>query len=473
MSTSPESINYPESQDEPVATLEETTAASGNADCTTVPVVASAVETTSDAEAAAIPVPDSPAEVVTAPVPSDAETISIPENVFGEIPQSDEGETTEEVQPNSEIEIPTIDTAANGPAELAPPEIQAAAPLVEEPQADENASKAEGVLETESQEPSIRASDEEAEAITAWQPDAPISQDFDKTWQRIEEAFAEKKTLSALVVDAVKGGVLVDIGMQGFVPASHVSSGKVHDLDRFVGRTLKLRITDLDRERQRVVLSARIPLEEDHVRRKKETLDRLKVGLITDGVVRRLTEFGAFVDIGGIDGLLHVSEMGWSRVKHPKEAVSPGDHVKVKVLKISDDKKKISLGMRQLLPDPWGGIEGHYKLGEMVSGKVVRVVPFGAFVQIKDGVEAILPNSEVSARKPKAEELPQVGDTISAKVIELKADSRRMTLSIRRVQEEQDRKEYNDHVQSQTTKRPTIGDMFGDILSDWQSDRKD
>nr|MDQ2732488.1 S1 RNA-binding domain-containing protein [Armatimonadota bacterium] len=302
---------------------------------------------------------------------------------------------------------------------------------------------------------------DEGAAEAAWEPDAPVSQDFDKTWQRIEDAHKQKTTLSAMVVDRVKGGLVVDIGMQGFVPASQVASGKIHDLERFIGRPLKLRITDLDRERQRVVLSARIVQEEEHLRRKRETMERLKVGLITDGVVRRLTDFGAFVDIGGTDGLLHVSEMSWSRVKHPKEVVSPGEHVKVKVLKISDDRKKISLGMRQLLPDPWNGIETQYKVGEMVSGRVVRVVPFGAFIQVKDGVDAILPNTEVSARKPKTEDLPQIGDTINAKVIEVRPEARRMTLSLRRIQEEQERKEYRDHVQTttQTARKTTIGDM--------------
>jgi 4-hydroxy-3-methylbut-2-enyl diphosphate reductase len=301
-----------------------------------------------------------------------------------------------------------------------------------------------------------------------------VSQDFDKTWLRIEEAFQEKRDLSALVVDRVKGGLVVDIGVQGFVPASHVGLSRAHDLDRYIGRSLKLRITDLDRERQRVVLSARIPMEEDHTRKKRETQDRLQVGFITDGVVRRLTDFGAFVDIGGVDGLLHVSEMSWSRIKHPKEAVSPGDHIKVKVLKISEDRKKISLGMRQLLPDPWKAVETQFQVGSTATGKVVRVVPFGAFVQVADGVEAILPNSEVSARKPRAEDLPQVGDTVTARVIEMKPDLRRLTLSVRRIQEDEERTEYTQHVQSQTTaRRTTIGDMFGDILADWQGEKGD
>ena len=333
------------------------------------------------------------------------------------------------------------------------------------------AASKEPPVEEHPTEPLMSEEAEEEAAIREWEPESQVSQDFDKTWARIEEAFAEKRSLSALVVDRVKGGLLVDIGVQGFVPASHVASGKVHDLEKYIGRTLKLRITDLDRERQRVVLSARIVQEEEHVRRKKETMGQLKLGMIAEGVVRRLTDFGAFVDIGGVDGLLHVSEMSWSRVKHPKEVVSPGDRIKVKVLKISDDKKKISLGMRQLLPDPWNKIESQYKVGDMCPGKVVRVVPFGAFVQVADGVEAILPNSEVSSRKPRPEELPQVGDSINAKVIELRPEARRMTLSIRRIQEEQDRKEYQSHVESQSTKKTTIGDLFGDILSDWQGER--
>jgi len=160
------------------------------------------------------------------------------------------------------------------------------------------------------------------------------------------------------------------------------------------------------------------------------------------------------------------------RIKHPKEAVSPGDHVKVKVLKISDDRRKISLGMRQLLPDPWNGLEQHYKVGDVVTGRVARVAAFGAFVLIKDGVEAMLPNSEVSSRKPRPEDLPQVGDTVNAKIVELKPELRQMRLSVRKIQEDEDRREYNQHVQQRDTgSRTTIGDMFGHILSDWKDDR--
>jgi len=381
---------------------------------------------------------------------------------------------------NPALQLPTssteaIDAAATG-AGLEPitsPSETVGAGVEPQPEPGAQASgwQAEGLWGPPSEEANPAAGEAPGALESSIPDEGPVSQDFDRTWQRIEEAYEQKRTLSALVVDRVKGGLLVDIGMQGFVPASHVSTGKAHDLEKFVGRTLKLRITDLDRERQRVVLSARLPMEEEHSKRKKETMERLKVGLISDGVVRRLTDFGAFVDIGGVDGLLHVSEMSWSRVKHPKEVVSPGDHIKVKVLKISDDHKKISLGMRQLLPDPWTGIESQFKVGEMVSGRVVRVVPFGAFVQVRDGVEAILPNSEISNRKPKPEEIPQVGDAVTAKVIELRPSDRRMTLSVRRVQEDQDRKEYQQHVQTQSTSRTTIGDLFGDMLSEWKEDQ--
>ena len=260
--------------------------------------------------------------------------------------------------------------------------------------------------------------------------------DFEKAWDRIAEALNEGTILHAMVTERVKGGLVVDLGVRGFVPASHVGTGdfKHQNLDKYVGQSVPLKVIEVDRERRKVVLSNKLATQEERESRKTDTLASLKEGDVRKGIVRRVTDYGAFVDLGGIDGLLHVSEMSWSRIKHPSEVVRNGQELDVMILKLRLDQGRISLGLRQILPDPWTEIGDKYKVGDTVKVAVSRLVPFGAFVTMEEGVEAIIPNSELSDRRvAKPSDVVNPGDEVEARVIEIRPDERKMTLSIRRL----------------------------------------
>ena len=262
--------------------------------------------------------------------------------------------------------------------------------------------------------------------------------DFEKAWDKVIEAMNAGTILQAMVTERVKGGLVVDLGIRGFVPASHVGSGdfKHQNLDKYVGQSIPLKVIEVDRDRRKVVLSNREATEDERRQRKEVTLASLKEGEIRKGVVRRVTDYGAFIDLGGIDGLLHVSEMSWSRINHPSEVLKNGQELDVMILKLKLDQGRISLGLRQILPDPWTEIGDKYKVGDLVKVEISRLVPFGAFVQLEEGVEAIIPTSELAERRVmKPSDAVNPGDQVEARVIEMRPDERKMTLSIRRVAE--------------------------------------
>ena len=287
--------------------------------------------------------------------------------------------------------------------------------------------------------------------------------DYEKSWQRIMQAHKDDDIIFALVTDRVKGGLVVDVGIRGFVPASHVGSGKVRNLERYIGQTIPLKAIEVDRERKRVVLSNKAAEEEERAKRKMETLATLEEGQVRAGIVRRVTDYGAFVDIGGIDGLLHVSEMSWTRIKHPNDVVHVGDEIQVMVLKVSEDRKKISLGLRQILPDPWSDVADHFQEGQIVKGVVTRLVPFGAFVSLKEGVEGIIPNTELSERRvSKPDEILSEGEEVTVKILDVRAEERRINLSLRQVAQDGQAAEVATFIESQRDSRrasSTIGDM--------------
>lgn len=296
--------------------------------------------------------------------------------------------------------------------------------------------------------------------------------DFENAWDRVEKAFETKEMLKAMVTDRVKGGLVVDLGIRGFVPASHVGSGKLKNLEKFVGQSMPFKVIEVDRERRKVVLSNREAADEERSKQRDETLGSLAEGQIREGVVRRLTDYGAFVDLGGVDGLLHISEMSWTRINHPSEVVKVGQKLQVMVLKLNLREGRVSLGLRQILPDPWEDIKRIHQVGEVIKGTVSRLVPFGAFVQVEGGVEGIIPNSELAVRRVnKPEDVVSVGQEVEVKVIDLRAEERRMTLSLRQlqVQKERDRDEaeYRSYSQSRSSgveTKTTIGDLFGEQL---------
>ena len=262
--------------------------------------------------------------------------------------------------------------------------------------------------------------------------------DFEKAWDKVIEAMNAGTILQALVTERVKGGLVVDLGIRGFVPASHVGSGdfKHQNLDKYVGQSIALKVIEVDRDRRKVVLSNREATEDERRQKKETTLASLSEGEVRKGIVRRVTDYGAFIDLGGIDGLLHVSEMSWSRIKHPSEVLKNGQELDVMILKLKLDQGRISLGLRQILPDPWTAIGEKYNVGDVLKVEVSRLVPFGAFVALEEGVEAIIPTSELAERRvAKPSDAVNPGDMVEARIIEMRTEERKMTLSIRRMVE--------------------------------------
>jgi predicted RNA-binding protein with RPS1 domain len=259
--------------------------------------------------------------------------------------------------------------------------------------------------------------------------------DFEKAWDKVQEALGDGRTLQAMVSDRVKGGLVVDLGIRGFVPASHVGNGKLKNLEKFVGQSVPLKVLEVDRHNRKVVLSHRLATEEEREKQKVDTISSLSEGQTRTGTIRRVTDYGAFVDLGGIDGLLHVSEMSWTRIKHPSDVVKVGQEVQVVILKLNIDQGRVSLGMRQILPDPWLTVAEKYHVGDVVEGEVTRLVPFGAFVLLEGGIEGIIPNSELAHRRiAKPADVVEAAQQVQVKVIDVRAEERRLTLSLRALQ---------------------------------------
>ena len=298
--------------------------------------------------------------------------------------------------------------------------------------------------------------------------------DYERVWRRVIDAHEKGEVLSAMVTDRVKGGLVVDLGLRGFLPASHVRTRNVHALDRFIGQSLKVKIIEVDRGRKRVVVSHKNAIEEDRQRRREKTLASLEENKVYRGIVRRVTDYGAFVDLGGLDGLLHITEMSWTRIKHPSEAVKVGEKIDVMILRFDREQNRISLGLKQILPDPWEDVPKRYKVGQVVHGTITRVVPFGAFVRLDTGIEGIIPNAELpGGRGARAQDVLSADQEVDVKVINIRANERRMTLSLRQFEQAQERQQLKDFMQRQEDEsRVTIGDLFGSVLAESQAARQ-
>ncbi len=293
--------------------------------------------------------------------------------------------------------------------------------------------------------------------------------DFQRAWERIVEAHHTGKILHAMVVDKVKGGLVVDLGVRGFVPGSHVdlSQAKGRRFEWFVGQSLPLKVIEVDRAKARVILSHRLAAEEERARRKETLLATLEEGQVVEGTVKRITDFGAFVDLGGVDGLLPISEMAWMYVKHPSEVVRRNQRLRLMVLRVDREGGKISLGLKQLLDDPWQEVPHRYSVGELVRGKIVRLVPSGAFMRLRDReIDAFIPISELAEKRvAKVEDAVQPGQSVEAIITEIRAEERRMIVSLRRAARERERRRVRDYMQSQEDEgRVTIGDVAGELL---------
>ncbi len=257
---------------------------------------------------------------------------------------------------------------------------------------------------------------------------------FEKAWKRIEAAAAAGEHVEGTVIEVVKGGLILDLGVRGFLPASLVDIRRVQDLDEFLGRKLECKVIELNRNRNNVVLSRRAVLEDERREVRQKILDDLQPGQVVEGVISNIVEFGAFVDLDGIDGLIHISELSWSHVNHPSEILAIGEKVNVKVLDIDRDRQRISLGLKQTQADPWQSVIESYQVGDVVEGRVTKVVTFGAFVEIHSGVEGLVHISELAAHHVEnPREVVNQGDVLAVRVIEIDADRRRLSLSLKRV----------------------------------------
>jgi small subunit ribosomal protein S1 len=257
---------------------------------------------------------------------------------------------------------------------------------------------------------------------------------YERAWGRIEETMAAGRTIKGPVIEVVKGGLILDIGLRGFLPASLVDLRRVRDLQPYIGTELECKIIELDRNRNNVVLSRRAFLEESQSEGRKKFLENLQKGERRKGSVSSIVNFGAFVDLGGVDGLVHVSELSWKHVDHPSEVVAVGQEVEVEVLDVDLERERVSLSLKATQEDPWKEFERKYKAGEVISGQVTKLVPFGAFVRVAQGIEGLVHISELSHEHVESpESVVSVGDEVQVKVVDVDVSRRRISLSMRQV----------------------------------------
>ena len=289
---------------------------------------------------------------------------------------------------------------------------------------------------------------------------------FEKAWRKIERAAETGEPIDGTVIEVVKGGLILDLGVRGFLPASLVDIRRVHNLDEFKGQTLETRVIELNRSRNNVVLSRRAVLEEERKEVRDQILGRLQPGMVVEGKISNIVDFGAFVDLDGIDGLIHISELSWSHVNHPSEVVSVGETVRVKVLDIDRDRQRISLGLKQTQEDPWTRVLNEYKQGDALEGKVTKVVAFGAFVEIVPGVEGLVHISELADHHvDNPGEVVQPGQDVWVRILEIDEARRRISLSIKRAQPSQNLPlrdlippELSDEVEAAPAEVPNLED---------------
>ncbi|GIV20255.1 MAG: hypothetical protein KatS3mg023_2006 [Armatimonadota bacterium] len=292
--------------------------------------------------------------------------------------------------------------------------------------------------------------------------------DYEVTWNRLEESLRSNETLQGTVTERVKGGLMVDVGVRGFVPASHVGMSRAplpdSALEKYVGQTIPLKVLEVDKAHRKVVLSNRLAEAERREQERQQAFASIQEGQVVEGTVRRIVDYGAFIDLGGIDGLLHISEMSWRRIKHPSDVIREGQHVRVQVLRVDPATRKISLGMKQLIPDPWLEVEKQYQVGQVVKGKVARLAPFGAIVDLPGDLEATIPLSELSTRRVRsAAEVVQEGQEVEALVVQINPTEHRMVLSLRRLQKQREEQEKEQLMEQYSTSSRgfTIGEVVG------------
>jgi len=293
-----------------------------------------------------------------------------------------------------------------------------------------------------------------------------VKADSMMAWEKLEQALRDEQTVEGKVIEVVKGGGPVAVfGISGFIPASLLDLHFVEDLSVYLNQTLALVPTEVDSEKKRVVLSRKVLLEKERLRKEFELLENLAVGQILTGTVRRIVDFGAFVDIGGMDGLVHISDLSWHRVKTPHEVVSIGDVVKVIVLKIDAKEKRISLSLKQVGRDPWLDVIEQFSVNMIAKATVKKITTFGAFAELVPGVEGLIHVSEMSDQKVnKVEDVVSIGQEVNVKILDINKENKRVSLSISKAQEDVERKEYTEYLGTQENIGLTLGDQFAHLF---------
>lgn len=307
------------------------------------------------------------------------------------------------------------------------------------------------VLGIDSHEGGLRLSKRRADEVGAWEKA--------KRWQEAGEI------VEATVTEAVKGGLVVDLGLRAFLPASQVERGYVNDLSKYVGKTIRVKIIEMERQKNRVILSRRQVLDEDRERAKSDFWTGVEEGQVRQGVVKSLTDFGAFIDLGGVDGLLHVSEMSYGRIKHPNQVIKEGEPITVKVLRLDREKGKVSLGLKQVMPDPWENAAQKYQEGSLIEGTVARLATFGAFVELEPGVDGLIHISQLADfRVAKPDDVVKVGQKVQVRVTQVKPEERRISLSLRDVAQAAPETEAMEHVTAPAS--TSLAEAAGKALPD-------
>ncbi len=311
----------------------------------------------------------------------------------------------------------------------------------------------------------LNPEDEEGKAILSKK-----KVDSEEAWKKIKDIYEDQEDIEAEITKEVKGGLVADVGVRGFIPASHIAIEYVEDLSQFIGQKLRLRVIEVERENNNVVLSRKAILEEEEAEKKQEILNSLDEGEVVEGVVTKLVDFGAFVDLGGVEGLLHISEISWGRIGHPTDVLEEGEEIKVKILGVDPERGRISLGLKQTQPDPWEEFVSEYQEGDVITGKITKTVDFGAFMEIKPGVEGLIHISQLSRRHVEtAEEVVEVGDEVEVKIINIELDDRRVGLSMKELEpvekpnKSKKAKKKDDDKEGSGVK---LGDVFGDLFDE-------
>lgn len=297
--------------------------------------------------------------------------------------------------------------------------------------------------------------------------------DSEKSWVHIQKYADEDAVFEVKIVDAVKGGLVADCGVRGFIPASMIDRFFVDDYAGYKGTMLSVKVKEIDKANNKLILSHKEVAEAEYQAKKDEIFSALRVDQVLDGTVQRLTKFGAFIDIGGIDGLAHISELSWKHVDQPQDVVQVGEVVRVRVIKIDPANQRISLSIKSALPSPWEHIEDTIRIDDVIEGKVKRIVDFGAFIEIQPGIEGLVHISQISYRRISTPfEVLDIGQTISAKVLDIHVEQRRISLSIKEVEELPDlgrasaSSSHKDEKSEETTgMHMTLGERFGEQLN--------